>query len=340
MDPEGHFSVSVYIREIRGHSGCRVAHRGVEPCHRAEKSDSSARSVSSVVQFRTLRSSLRDSPAKPRSRPGRRRVKLKGSSGHRSYAAPQIPIVKTSFLALCGIACALPLPLLAAEPAASAVVASPDIAVPCKIVSALRPQFPVRMMKAGVTHGTTHLLLLVNHQGQLADTLFTAYTRREFADESLRAIAHWKFEPGTYAGQPTDTVVDLTFNFEVNGVLFIVKNATENAPKAIASEETFEYRVANLQNLDRLPTPLNVVSPTYPAEWAEQGLVGNLAVDFYIDESGRTRFPTPQIGANPRLAGLAVAAVEKWRFNPPTSNGKPVLVRVRQSFKFDRDEKR
>lgn len=276
---------------------------------------------------------------KPHSRRGRRSGKLKGSHACRSYAAPSISNVKTSFFALCGITCALTL----SAPAATLAPVEPapaGVAIPCKIVSAERPQFPIRMMKAGVTHGTVHLLLLVNSQGQLVDTLVTAHTRRDFADESLRAVAKWKFEPGTLSGTPTDTVIDLTFNFEVDGVLFVVKTAAEQSSDSYTGIETLEYRVCRLQNLDRLPTPLNVVSPTYPAEWAEQGLIGNFAVDFYIDESGRTRFPTPEAGANPRLAGLAVAAVEKWRFNPPTSKGEPVLVRVRQNFKFDREASR
>ena len=36
------------------------------------------------------------------------------------------------------------------------------------------------------------------------------------------------------------------------------------------------------------------------------------------------------------LGILAIAAVEGWKFEPPTSNNAPVLAKVRQTFQFHR----
>ena len=35
------------------------------------------------------------------------------------------------------------------------------------------------------------------------------------------------------------------------------------------------------------------------------------------------------------VANLAVDAVRQWTFEPPTRNGRPVLVHVRQVFRFN-----
>lgn len=243
--------------------------------------------------------------------------------------------MKSTFLAVLGFACVSLPSAPAAEATAEARAAAPE-SVPCKILEGTKPQFPLRMLKQGVSTGTVRVLLYVDAEGRLADSLVTAYTRRAFADEVLRAIGKWKFEPGRTNGRPADTVVDLTLNFHVNEVLLVQRfgNDDTSAPETVAG---YEYQACNLQKLDRLPTPLSVIEPTYPQEWLKQGVVGSVAVDFYIDESGKARFATVKPGTNEQLAGIAVAAVQQWRFNPPTSKGKPVLVRVRQVFAFGKD---
>jgi TonB family protein len=215
--------------------------------------------------------------------------------------------------------------------------ADPDN-VACRIIEAVRPRFPMRMLHTGVTRGTVNMLLHVDAAGALRDTLVTAYSRKPFADEAQSVVKRWKFVPGRAQGQPVDTIINLTFNFEVNGVVVVHTFAADHVPGDVAFEE-FEYQAANVKKLDRVPTPLNIVEPTYPREWMKQGIVGSVAVDFYIDENGRTRFPTAAPGGNEQLAGIAIAAVEQWRFIPPRANGRPVLVKAQQLFQFAPEEK-
>lgn len=244
------------------------------------------------------------------------------------------PFMKISTVLLSGLAGLVTgLSALAkAEPAA------PSDSVPCGIIEAVKPQFPVRMLNEGVMFGEVHMLLHVDATGALTDTLVTAYSRKAFADEALRVVSGWKFTPGLVKGEPLATIIDLTFNFEVHGVL-VVQNPNPTATVGIGRFDKFEYQAASVQNLDRVPTPLNIVEPTYPREWMKQGIVGNVAVDFYIDETGRTRFPVAVPGPHDQLVGIALAAVQQWQFIPPKSRGRPVLVRARQVFQFDADDK-
>jgi TonB family protein len=244
------------------------------------------------------------------------------------------PLMKTSAFVLSGLAGLL---TGFSAPTDTPPAADPDN-VTCRIIEAVQPRFPMRMLHTGVTHGTVNMLLYVDGTGALRDTLVTLYSRKPFADEAESVVKRWKFIPGRDRGHPVDTIVNLTFNFEVNGVVVVHTFAADNVPGSLPFEE-YEYQAADVRKLDRVPTPLNIVEPTYPREWMKQGIVGSVAVDFYIDETGRTRFPTVVPGGNEQLAGIALAAVEQWRFIPPKANGRPVLVKAQQLFQFAPQEK-
>jgi TonB family protein len=175
----------------------------------------------------------------------------------------------------------------------------------------------------------------VNAEGELVDFLVVAYTRKAFAEEAERTIRQWKFEPEYSGDQPLDTILDITFNFEVTGVLLVQRYGADPLPSTPL--ENYEYQACSLKYLDRIPTPVAIVRPTYPSEWAEKGIVGQVVVDFYIDETGRTRFAAVPSGANELLAGITVPAVSQWRFSPPTRHGSPVLVHAQQIFDFRKD---
>ena len=221
---------------------------------------------------------------------------------------------------------------------AKAEPATPPEDVPCTISESEKPTFPLRMLNEGMTQGMVNVLLFVDATGTLRDSLVTAYSRKAFADEALRGLKDWKFTPGRVKGQPVDTVIDLSFHFEVHGVL-VLQNFGKGVSTADRWLDKFEYRAAGVQDLDRVPTPLNIVEPTYPREWMKQGIVGEVVVNFYIDETGRTRFPVADPGAHEQLTGIALAAVQQWQFIPPKSKGQPVLVRARQVFQFSADNK-
>lgn len=219
--------------------------------------------------------------------------------------------------------------LMAADQAAPA----PD--QPFKIVAGPSAQYPARMLNEGVSHGTVRAVLHVDSTGKLVDYIMVAYTHVPFADEAERVIRRWKFVPPVVRGEPLDTIVEVGFNFEVNGVMLVQKFGLERTE--VENLWGYEYQACSLKNLDRIPTPVNIVSPTYPKEWAEKGLVGSVVVDFYIDEQGKVRMAAAPSSADPMLAGIAVAAVNKWTFAPPTRKGRPVLVHARQVFDFQRE---
>jgi TonB family protein len=225
-------------------------------------------------------------------------------------------------------------PVQAIEPPA----ASQDDA-PLKIIEKYNPAFPPRLLQEGIVRGEAQIIFLVDSTGKLGDYLVTAYTHKDFADVALAAIKTWKFAPSQIKGKPIGTVVDMRFIFEMNGVVTIDrKPGVILASEQWETEGRFAFQPCPAKQLDRPLQMVHVVKPVYPKELGDQGVVGKVLVEFYIDETGKTRMPTASRTSNETLAMIAIAAVDQWQFEPPTRQGKPVIVCANQEFSFVPDK--
>ena len=99
----------------------------------------------------------------------------------------------------------------------------------------------------------------------------------------------------------------------------------------------YQFHYVPLEKLDRAPAPVAGAAPAYPREWADRGIKGRVVMQYYIDETGRVRMPTVVSADSPQLGWAAVAAVQGWRFQPPTRKGVPVLAKADQTFRFGGD---
>lgn len=210
--------------------------------------------------------------------------------------------------------------------------------VPCKISSKTHAAFPVRLQANGITHGEVQLILEVAADGQLTDALLAAYTHRDFADEALRVLKASRFTPGSINGQPVISVIHLTFRFETNGVLAFQRFGLPSREIESLGDE-FEYRPHGPSTIDQPPTARQQPGPIYPKEWSDEGRTGSVTVDFYIDETGRTRIPVALDAPDELLATAAIDAVKEWRFETPRYRGKPALAHARQLFVFKPEPK-
>jgi TonB family protein len=129
-------------------------------------------------------------------------------------------------------------------------------------------------------------------------------------------------------------VLDLTFEFEVRGVLTIERWAIDKAVSPADPAFEYVYQPCAAKDLDVPLKPVHLERPAFPEEFAKQGIRGTAVVDFYVDEQGRARIPVATQAQHDVLASLARQAVSQWQFQPPTRNGKPVLVKVSQRFAF------
>lgn len=205
-----------------------------------------------------------------------------------------------------------------------------------KIIQTEAPLFPIELQQLGVRSGEAQVVLSVSAEGKLTDWLVVAYTLRPFADSAVRALKHWRYEPAKLRGEPVDTTSELTFNFKIEGTQVVSQNLSEylQARTLQIFGPRYAFRAYTLKELDKIPTPIVVVSPQYPRALAEKGVKGRVTINFYIDQDGNVRMPAASPKEDPRLTGLAIDALSKWKFDPPTVHGRPVLVKASQVFNF------
>jgi TonB family protein len=211
--------------------------------------------------------------------------------------------------------------------------------VPVKIHQTVEAVYPSSLVNLGVKSGSASVAIAVDAAGRLTDYLVTAYTHPAFADSAVTALKKWTFEAALIHGFPRNSKSDLTFRFQVEGVVVVTMTTLdydEMIHLKLAPAST-AYSSCALGELDRIPTPTKIVNPVYPNELARSSRGGHVIVGFYIDEQGHVRMPSVSretIEANEELAAIAVMAVSQWQFEPPTSKGRPVLVTAQQDFHF------
>ena len=208
-----------------------------------------------------------------------------------------------------------------------------------RIDQTVEPIFPHQLINRGVTSGTAQIAIYIDTTGKLAEWLVVNYSQPEFAEAALAAVKQWKYEPARMKGEPVGITIELVFNFEARGVVVSSTTVGEAAERLTLSlmGGALAYKPCSGEKLDRVPEPTVTVSPQYSKELAAKGVKGQVTVEYYIDETGAVRMPCVSAEDNPILGALTVAAVRQWKFAPPLSHGRAVLVKATQVFTFKGD---
>lgn len=232
------------------------------------------------------------------------------------------------------------LTFLALALAASVAVAAPATDYsPMKVIQTQPVSFPRQLTDLGITTGQVSVSVQINEAGQLTDHLVTSYSHPLFAESAVQALKKWRYEPAVLNGESRSATVDLEFVFETRGMVVVNMNVGSYVEMRNMQlrPTAHSYRVSRLSELDRIPTPAKVVSPVYPPTADQERQEATVTVFFYIDEQGTVRMPAvsrESSEANEILAAAALQAVTEWKFEPPMSRGRPVLVAARQDFHF------
>lgn len=75
------------------------------------------------------------------------------------------------------------------------------------------------------------------------------------------------------------------------------------------------------------------VQPQYPAVARQMKIAGHVEIEATVGTDGSVS-SAKAVSGNPMLTQPAVAAVEKWKFTPFTSNGEPTKAVVTLGFDF------
>ncbi|WP_221029555.1 energy transducer TonB [Actomonas aquatica] len=199
----------------------------------------------------------------------------------------------------------------------------------------VQPEYP-REAKLRRMDGYARAVIEVDEQGQLVDYLIVEASHDYFVEGAINLIKHSIYRPAMVDGRPVPLRAELPIEFTVDGITInsdfqSIVDLYLQGGHARDRQTVFQ---ATLQELDAIPVPIAVAAPSFPSELAQQGIVGKVVIDFFIDQAGKVRMPAIAAKDHEQLGTLALEAVRTWRFEPPLRDGHPVIVRVRQEFMF------
>lgn len=205
-----------------------------------------------------------------------------------------------------------------------------------RITKMVKPYFPRRALVEGARDGEAHVVFEVDGLGQLGDLMVVAYTREEFAEAATDAVSQWRFRPYRVDGRPVTTIMRVAFHYVAGEMVAVdTMSVPGPAPSPRPGGGKLIHQPCPASELDRPIQAIDHAPPVYPERLSDEGLLGLVRVEFYIDPEGRVRFPLVVSNAHPVLASVVTAAVKEWRFEPPRRRGRPVLVFATQEFRFE-----
>lgn len=201
------------------------------------------------------------------------------------------------------------------------------------IYQTVDPVFPRVAMELGLLEGEARVAISVDMKGSLEEWLVIGYSHPSFGDSAVAAIKQWRFDPMRLDGEPMNAQIELAFHYKASGVVVSVDTNTQVAG-LFARMGLSSSWPCTMQQLDNIPTPLNAVAPPYSEDLRKQGITGQAVIEFYIDADGNVRMPAVASADHLELGLIAAGAVREWKFEPPTRDGRRVMVKARQVFNF------
>lgn len=197
--------------------------------------------------------------------------------------------------------------------------------------------YPVQAERAGVREGEALAMLSISEEGQLLDFMVLGASHLAFADEVAKSLPKIRFSPAKLRGEPATVRLPLSFYFKQEGTITSFASIDESAARMMRTFQIdggFVSFVCPQNRLDQPLRPAKVFTPRYPEELRSRRESASVTIDFYVDGEGRVRLPAVETGSHPSFAREAAAALTAWEFDPPRSNGRPVIVRALQTFHF------
>ncbi|MEO5959054.1 MAG: TonB family protein [Opitutaceae bacterium] len=123
-----------------------------------------------------------------------------------------------------------------------------------------------------------------------------------------QSLQSWRFAPARKNGEPVASGLELS-------VLCLV--STPAAPTDFVAAK-----------------PVRQKAPVFPDAMRRNGIRGEVAIDFWVDEKGSVQNCSVAECDNPAVEGPALTALREWKYAPATRGGKPVATQLRVAIAF------
>lgn len=218
---------------------------------------------------------------------------------------------------------------------------------PVQLRSPLEVSIPQDLKHLGILRPQVEFRVIVDDEGSITDYLAVAATHFGLLEPAEKKLAAARFEPATLDGEATVGKITITVTFfdpeqrawKQGGIAAphggSVSDAVERRLYS-ANPEALGYAESEPSMLDE---PIQMLeSKIYRLHAPDKKApVGSVLVDYYIDAKGRVRLPEILETDDDTLSMSVLMSLQATRFAPPTVDGHPTYVRVRQPFNFGVD---
>lgn len=216
------------------------------------------------------------------------------------------------------------------------------------------PVFPSSLMRGGAD-GVVMVSFTVDAEGRVRDAVVDNSSFRALNPYALKAVAEWRFTPGTrngraaafrlrapveFTGKMDET--PLAANPAISARPTPPPTANPAAPAVIkvasigpthATTAPSSAIVAGPASVT-LPAAKRKAQPVYPYEMLINGQPGWADASFVVDYTGRPLFTNPAGSSNRAFAMAVVAMVEASAYNPGRKGNSTVMSPSKEHYEF------
>lgn len=196
------------------------------------------------------------------------------------------------------------LPVAARSTTANRLARPSDVTARPQLVQAGPPRDP-RPVREEYAATTVLVELVIGPDGQALFPRVVDTSDHRLGISTREALRRWRFSPPKAGDQPVAVQVKVPVLFP-------------------ASRD----RVLDVADVDVLPKVIRQVPPEYPMERRRAGVTGQVTVEFVVNTEGQPAEIRVVSSSDPAFDVAAMAAVQKWFFEPGQRKGEAVNVKM------------
>lgn len=181
--------------------------------------------------------------------------------------------------------------------------------------------------------GSVQLIFVVGPDGRVLEDQVIGSADPAFAAAARAMIEAFRFKPAAKAGKPSPALLSLKVDYTKHGTILVPHERT--TMKVVERLQHDRTSFARATELDQPLRTLTVPETAFPAS-VKDANTGEAVVEFVVDRDGEVQAPRVISASAPAFGFAAAQAVINLRYAPPSRQGKPVDVIVRQPVQFRR----
>jgi TonB family protein len=207
----------------------------------------------------------------------------------------------------------------------------------------VRPKYPKKSLQAGA-QGAVELRAIVDPKGR-TQNLTVVNGEPAFAMPTLEAVRKWRVHSAVVEGRPVETTYKVRMRFvlrlqeavpdwEVESPQGTSKVAESIPPEfKLDTPDGPVYRVSESHGI-AAPKQVYSPEPEFSEKARKAAEQGTVTLSLIVGTDGKPRDLKVICSSAPDLNENAINAVQSWKFEPGTKDGKPVMVEIAVEVQF------